>query len=377
MITDSPHQYLRIGLQAGCDRAMLQRAIAEASHVESLGFTSVLTLKHLAWQSGASYLYLREIVQRKMDPYTEIQRRRRDGTQMRRISAPDPPLMAVQRWLLRKIVHKMVVHPASCAYMPGNSILLCAKKHVGASWLIKMDVHDFFHSIDERQIFYVFHKVGYNRLISLELARICTRGNLGPFLNPTTLRRYDIESYRSLRLGALPQGAPTSGPLANVVMNNCDERLHALALEHELVYTRYADDITFSADYGFDRRRAERVVALAEDILRKRGLRPHKNKTKISPPGSRRVILGLLVDGHSVRLSKEVRHRIDEHIRGVRHFGLKEHSRHRHFASTFGFVNHVNGLLAFAHDVEPEYASRKYQEWHEVMHAQKWPLPKP
>jgi RNA-directed DNA polymerase len=373
MIADSPHQYLRIGLQEGRDRELLRRAIAEASHAESLGLTSVLTLKHLAWQSGASYSYLRKIVQRQIDPYTEIRRRRRNGAEMRRISAPDPPLMSVQRWLLRRIVHKMAVHPASCAYMPGNSVLLCARRHVGASWLIKMDVHNFFHSIDERKIFHIFHKSGYNRLISLELARICTRGGLGPSLNGTALRRYEISSYRSLRLGALPQGGPTSGPLANVAMYDCDTELNTLAMNYGLIYSRYADDITFSAGGDFDRRRANEVVTLAGETLRKRGLTPHKNKTKISSPGSRRIVLGLLVDGDSVRLSKEVRHRIETHIRGVRHFGLKEHSRHRHFASVFSFVHHVNGLLAFAYDIDPEYARYRYEEWNNAVHSRGWP----
>ena len=82
---DSPHRYLRLGLQAGHDRNLILRAVAEASRTEAAGLTSVLTLNHLAWQTGASYLYLRRIVQRQTDPYSDILRRRRDGTEMRHI----------------------------------------------------------------------------------------------------------------------------------------------------------------------------------------------------------------------------------------------------------------------------------------------------
>ena len=370
MITDSPHKYRRLGKQLGHDPELLTRAATWAALVESQGLASVLTLKHLAHQSGASYAYLRKIIQRKSDPYTEIHRKRRNGTPMRVISAPDPPLMAVQRWILRRIAQYLRVHPASCAYMPGNSIVKCASAHLGATWLMKMDVHDFFHSIDERRVYSLFESVGYGPLVSLELARLCTRGTLGPRLDSASLKEYVISSYRTLTLGALPQGAPTSGALANAIMYDCDVELSALASSYDLVYTRYADDITFSASGDFMRADAIKVVRLATEVLMRNDLMPHAGKTRIAPPGSRRIVLGLLVDGDSLRLPRATRRRLADHIRGVKTFGLKDHSAHRNFTSTFGFMNHVNGIIAFAHDVEPEWADNVAREWNEVLTTQ-------
>lgn len=375
MITDSPHRYRRIGLQSGHDAGLLARAVVSASLVERHGMASVLTLKHLAWQSGASYIYLRRIIQRSEDPYSEILRSRRNGSAMRTISAPDPPLMSVQRWIYKNIVQHMGVNPSSCAYMPGDSVMRCASVHVGATWLIKMDVHDFFHSIDERQVFSVFNSAGYGKLVSLELARVCTRAVLGPWLNLRNVRPYTVSSYRASRLGVLPQGAPTSGALANVVMNECDEELSDLAVEYGLAYTRYADDLVFSTSDNFSHMSANKVVSRAGAILRKHDLVPHNGKTRIAPPGSRRIVLGLLVDGDSVRLPRQTRRRIADHIRGVRLFGLANHSRSRGFASMFGFVNHVDGLIAFAKDVEPEFADRCRSEWSVVLNRQSWRSP--
>lgn len=375
MINDSPHLYRRVGLQAGRDRGLLDRVIVQSALLEEKGFASVLTLKHLAWQTGASYTYLREIVQRRRDPYTEIHRRRRNGAEMRVISSPDPPLMAVQRWILRRVVQHMAVHPASYAYMPGNSIGRCAEKHVGATWLIKMDVHDFFHYIDERQVYLAFSRVGYNRLIALEMARICTRQGLGPHVIGFDIPHYTISSYRSLSMGTLPQGAPTSGALANVIMRPCDIKLSGLALEYGLMYTRYADDITFSSGAGFTRAEAQKVIKLAGVVLSQCGFTPHARKTRISTPGSRKIVLGLLVDGDSIHLSRSHRQRISDHIRGVRIFGLKEHAKHYGFTSTFGFVNHVNGLLGFAHDIDPEFAEVSFQRWSEALQGHGWRAP--
>jgi RNA-directed DNA polymerase len=374
MITDSPHRYIRLGLSDGRSRDLLNTAVAEAQQVEVSGLTSVLTLNHLAWQTGASYLYLRSIVQRQIDPYDDILRYRRNGAAMRLISAPNPPLMSVQRWILRNIIQRVNVHSASAAYSPGNSISLCAKRHLGANWLVKMDLRDFFHSIDERRIYSVFQGLGYNRLISFELARICTRAGLGPILAPTSVPHYTINSYRTWKLGALPQGSPTSGALANIVMYTCDEALSEIAAVQGLVYTRYADDITFSHADRFDRRRAEELIRVTSEALRSHGFTLHSRKTKIVPPGSRKIVLGLLVDGNSVRLSKNVRCQIDTHIRGADVFGLKEHALHRGFSSVFGFVHHIDGLLAFARDVDPEYADARYRSWNEVKRRQGFPF---
>jgi RNA-directed DNA polymerase len=375
MISDSPHLYRRVGLQGGYSRDLLDRAIAQSTHLEQNGYTSVLTLKHLAWQTGASYRYLREIVQRQRDPYTEILRRRRDGKAMRLISAPDPPLMATQRWILHRIVERMPVHGASYAYMPHSSIIKCAKRHVGAAWLIKLDVHNFFHSIDERQIFRAFADAGYNRLVAFELARVCTRGALGPRLSSLRVPYYNIESYRSLSLGALPQGAPTSGALSNVIMYSCDNKLAQLATDLGLTYTRYADDIVFSGSRSLTRSQATRAVEAASLTLKRHGFAPHNRKTRISPPGSRKIVLGLLVDGDTVRLSHRVRQQIADHIRGVRVFGLHDHARHFGFTSSFGFVNHVNGLLAFAHDVDEVFATASIQRWSEALGSPEWKVP--
>ena len=281
MITDSPHRYIRLGLSAGRSRELLNAAVAEAQRVESAGLTSVLTLNHLAWQTGSSYLYLRSIIQRQIDPYEDILRHRRNGAAMRLISAPNPPLMSVQRWILRSIVQRVHVHSASTAYSQGNSISRCAERHLGASWLVKMDLQDFFHSIDERRIYSVFQGLGYNRLVSFELARICTRIGLGPDLNPNMVPQYTINSYRMWKLGALPQGSPTSGALANIVMYSCDEALNDIAAARGLVYTRYADDITFSHADRFDRGRAEEVIKSTSKTLRSHGFTLHKKKTKL------------------------------------------------------------------------------------------------
>jgi RNA-directed DNA polymerase len=283
--------------------------------------------------------------------------------------------MHAQRWILSRILNPVDAHPASFAYQRSSSIRACASRHLGADWLIKLDLHNFFHSIDERQVYLIFHGLGYARLPAFELARVCTRQ--ATFTFPGTsrfrvMRHRDqvISDYDTSFLGYLPQGAPTSGALANLVARPLDDRLTVIADEHQLVYTRYADDITLSASRPFSRRRASRIIHQVSLAVRAAGFLVHQKKTRVVPPGARRIVLGLLVDGERVRVTRELRSRVESHVYGAEKFGLASHQTARGFASALGLIRHVDGLLAFAHDIDPTWASPWWERWRRLVLSQ-------
>jgi RNA-directed DNA polymerase len=264
MITDSPHLYRghgekiyrRRGEEAEVADSIISASLMQSQLVERRGLAAVLTLNHLAYQTGASYGFLRNICERDIDPYSDLAIKRKNGRSMRPISIPDPILMEVQRWILDRILTIPPVHQNSYAYARGKSIRQCAQKHLGAKWLVKLDIRDFFQSINEARVYSVFEDVGYQPLISLELARICTRYAI--HAEHIDSRRYVarphytiINTYKKPFLGFLPQGAPTSGALANHVANSLDIKLTELADSHNVVYTRYADDLTYSSSGNF------------------------------------------------------------------------------------------------------------------------------
>ncbi|WP_203994093.1 reverse transcriptase family protein [Virgisporangium aurantiacum] len=351
---------------------MLQAAIEQAARVERRGLAHVLTLNHLAHRTGAPYPYLREIVERKRDPYHVFEIRRRVGGSGRVISSPDPTLMHVQRWILSRILNHVPVHPASFAYRTGFSIRACASQHLGADWLVKLDLHNFFHTIDERQVYQVIRQAGYTRLVALEIARLCTRQSTGTFPGSRrfhAMRIHDrvIANYTTNCLGFLPQGAPTSGALANLVARPLDDRLTAIADDHQLVYTRYADDIVLSGLGPFNRAHAASIIRLAGTAIRESGFEPHDGKTRVVPPGARRIVLGLLIDGERLRVPRDTRSRIEAHVYGAERFGLVHHQINRKFASALGLVRYVDGLLAFAHDVDPTWATPWWERWRRLV----------
>ena len=108
MITDSPHLYLRNGQAAGRAPELLDLFVRRADATERHGMSAVLTLKHLAHQTEADHGFLRDIIGRAIDPYTEFLLHGK-----RQISSPKPPLLAVQKWILR-------AYSRSCPLPPGK-----------------------------------------------------------------------------------------------------------------------------------------------------------------------------------------------------------------------------------------------------------------
>jgi RNA-directed DNA polymerase len=297
-VTDlPPHLYIGRGVELGHDPAVVARASARRAALAARWLLPILSLGHLAHLTGASYPYLREIVERKRDPYIDITRPKRDG-RSRAISSPEPVLMSVQRWILHHVLPLIQTHPASFAYQKERSIVDCARMHLGARWLVKMDLHDFFSSVEETRVYHVFHGLGYSPLVSLELTRICTRlADPHPVQYIRSHHYPSIPTYAIDGAGWLPQGAPTSGALANVTTFRLDRKLSHIASHRGLVYTRYSDDLTFSAGTNFSRNQAANLIDHVRNVVRDEHFSLHDRKTRVVPPGARHVVLGLMLAG--------------------------------------------------------------------------------
>lgn len=351
---------------------MLRRALAYHRDISANGSYPLLTLGHLARETQTEWGYLRSIVERRLDEYTAIRRMKPDGT-YRAIWAPLPALMHVQRWLLTNVLTGLKVHDAAFAYRRGLSIRHCANQHVGARWLLKMDLHNFFGTIDETRVYSTLRGLGYPALLAFEMARVCTKivrpDKELPSLRGRGLERYDVP-YR----GVLPQGAPTSGALANAIGFGLDVQLREIADTHGLEYTRYSDDLMFSSSSQFSRATTSKLVTQIERSISLTGFQVHKKKTRVVPPGARKIVLGLMLTENEVRLVPEFRSRLDNHIRCVEKYGPAAHAATRRFDSALSMINYIDGCLAFATDIEADWAHARTQRWTDALRRHGHPL---
>lgn len=357
------------------------------------GVRPIYTLGHLAHMSAVPEGYLEGIVNRQIDPYRLVELRKGDGRTTRMIAVPEPRLMQVQRWMLSEVFGRMQAHPAAFGYVKGRSAVLSAQAHLGAKWLVKLDVRNFFHQFDERQIYWLLRRHSYSRIVALELARISTRhvttqqtwlpSKYSDDERPVRTRAWDLVEVAEFlfsedddsdgdpveepngdglpfdfgtRLGYVPQGAPSSGAITNALSFRLDERLSKLSAESCVVYTRYADDITFSGWRAFSRPEADRLLRAANAILMQEKLEPNRAKTKVLSGRSPLEVLGIRVDGEEIRLGRKTRASLDYHVRGVERFGFIAHAEHAGFRDVLGFRAYLFGLVRYAFSVEPKRA---------------------
>lgn len=360
---ESPHLY-RANAPEGTSPQVITRVLEIERSQAGLGVHPIYSLNHLAHLSDVDYTFLRDIASRSVDGYVVYQIRKRDGISLRSIAAPLEPLQIAQRWLLDNVFSKLETHPASYAYQSGRSVRQCAEVHVGANWIIHFDLKDFFHQSDERDVYNLLVGSRYEPLVAFEIGRITTRMPGSPqdwlpkkYAEEGSARTAPKLPYTQRRLGYVPQGAPTSGAITNALALALDNRLEQLAASENLVYSRYADDITFSSSGSFSRPSAVGKVAKLSRAIAQAGYEVNASKTRIVPPGRRLQVLGILVDGPAVRLTLRTRNRIEYHLRGMEKFGIQQHQAHAGFDDSIGMLHFVRGLVDYAWDIEPVRAT--------------------
>ena len=237
-------------------------------------------------------------------PYTHFTINKRNGTP-RQIWSPIPRLKFVQRWILENILNNLMTHGAAHGFVRGKSIVTNATVHCNSALLIKLDVKDFFPSVHWRRVKGVFRHAGYPEQIATLLALLCTE-------SPRQMVQQNGKTYYvALSDRALPQGAPTSPALTNIVCLNLDRRLTGLAEKIGLRYSRYADDLTFSlpANSTSIKNAAQpsdhnhligQLLGSVHKILQEEGFILNNDKTRVIRMGNQHNVTGMVVNGEGV-----------------------------------------------------------------------------
>lgn len=220
--------------------------------------------------------------------YRQFSLRKRNGG-TRNISSPGNELKEVQRLINRRLLSGMQSHFSCTGFEPGESIVYNAEPHVGKEVIIKIDIRDFFANTGEDRVFAYFRKIGWNE----ETAELLTR----------------LTTWN----GSLPQGAPTSPRLSNLVNYRMDCRLGSFALGQGGEYTRYADDITISLPED-DRFKITQVLSFVRLVLLENGYRPNKKKLRVIRKHQQQRVTGLVIN-EKIQLPRQTR----KWLRAVRH----------------------------------------------------------
>lgn len=214
---------------------------------------------------------------------------------LRVIQAPKGKLRKIQGKLGDYLTKIYAIYAPEHAhgFVLKKSIVTNAETHIQQNWVMNCDLSDFYGSIHYYRVKRLFESspFHFNSEVSNLLAKLCTT-----------------------RTG-LPQGAPTSSTISNMIAFELDHRLTNLAEKRGYRYSRYADDITFSSNRSFatDMVELERVPhkeyndelvttgkyivgEMLENIIKACGFQINPNKTRLQSRYERQVVTGLCVN---------------------------------------------------------------------------------
>jgi len=299
-----------------------------------------LPLTKLAWLADYHGHNAGEKVKKKQH-YHYVWIKKRSGGE-RLLEAPKPLLKALQKRILRDILNKVPPHPSAHAYTPKKSIRSNAQPHCGKYIVIKADLASFFPSITTKRVAAIFRGLGYNVEISHWLARLCT--NIVPY---DIMKKERFDTFLTYRHA--PQGAPTSPALANLAAWGMDCRLAGLAKKWSMTYTRYADDLTFSADEAAIKGKSLNwFVKYLRGIVRDEKFGWNKEKLKIVRRGGRQFVTGL-----TVNVKPNIGRKEYDTLKAILHNCVKHGLASQNREKIANFRAHLEGRVSFVTSVNP------------------------
>lgn len=228
--------------------------------------TSHSKLSYVAYGVGVSNLY-------------EIFQIPKKNGEMRLIRAPLPQLKNLQQRLKTHLEGLYSPHDAASAFIYGRGIVFNAQKHLKKKLVFNIDLENFYHSIN------------FGRVRGLLMAK------------PYSLKEDTATLIAHICCvdKVLPQGAPTSPLISNMICRRLDRQLSHLARINRCTYSRYADDITFSSHLATDNQIFE-VEKPTEpgraliDLIESNGFSINLAKTRLQSNFQRQVVTGLKVN---------------------------------------------------------------------------------
>jgi retron-type reverse transcriptase len=279
---------------------------------------------------------------------------------VRLISAPMPRLKAVQHWILRHILEKVALHECAHGFRAGRSIVTNARPHVGAETVVNLDLQDFFPTITYRRVKGLYRSFGYSEAAATILGLLCTE----PATEEVELdgRKYFVAT------GArhLPQGAPTSPAVTNALCRRLDRRLLKLAGELGFTYTRYADDLTFSAS-GENLRHLSGVLAGVKSIVEHEGFAVHPEKTRVLRRSRQQEVTGIVVNSRANVSRQELRR-----FRATLYQIEKDGPAGKSWGHSQDVIASIQGFANFVYMVNPEKGAELQQRVRAIVEKYDW-----
>jgi len=243
----------------------------------------------------------------------------------RTIYSPNPLLKSIQKKILTNILNNKEISKYAKAYHKNISLKDNAIPHLNKKVVLKLDIIDFFENIEYPTIYKCcFNEAYFPKSVGHLLTTLCT--------------------YES----RLPQGAPTSSYISNLVMKDFDNEIGTYCEQHNISYTRYSDDMTFSGDFN-----PSELISKIRKLLYKLGLKINNKKIHVISNSQQQNVTGIVVN-KKIQVSSKYRNAIRQSIYYINKYGLKDHlSRINFNKEPINYINSLYGKTLYVLSIDP------------------------
>ena len=250
--------------------------------------------------------------------------KKHNGT-YRTIYSPNPLLKSIQRKILNNILNNKEISKYAKAYHKNISLKDNALPHLNKKIVLKLDIIDFFENIEYPTIYkYCFNEVYFPKSVGHLLTTLCT--------------------YES----RLPQGEPTSSYISNLIMKDFDNEIGSYCEQHNISYTRYSDDMTFSGKFN-----PRELISIVRKQLYKLGLKINNKKIHVINNSQQQNVTGIIVN-KKIQVSSKYRNKIRQSIYYIKKYGLKEHlNRINNQKESINYINSLYGKILYILSIDP------------------------
>ena len=289
----------------------------------------IFEYRHLSLLLGCNFNYLNKIINCPEKFYRNFSIKKKSGGE-REITAPLPSIMNIQYWIYENILTNVKIHKCAHGFTNKKSIITNARLHSGENQLLKIDLKDFFTSIKINRVVSIFKHLGYASNVAFYLAALCC-----------------YNEY-------LPQGAPTSPILSNIVSYKLDNRLFNLAQKFNLKYSRYADDLIFSGDII-----PVKFIHYVDEIIKNEGFEINNTKTRLYKNKTKRIVTGISVLKNELKIPRDYKRDLKLELNYILKFGIDSHLKKKKIRN-YKYLTSIIGKVNFWLSVEPnnEYAQK-------------------
>jgi RNA-directed DNA polymerase len=322
--------FTKEALKTGYSQHNIQRCLDYAQVLFSHNLPVIYNPTHLSTLVGYEKKYIKRASLYARNFYRDFEITKKNGSK-RLISEPLPSLKEIQIWILKNILYKIPVSPFAKAYKPNVKLIENLKFHKKQPKVFTLDLENFFPSIKIKAVEKIFRQLGYSNMISKLLSKLCTRD------------------------GSLPQGAPTSPCLSNLIFKNADLEIFNFCKQRKIRYTRYADDLSFSGHFD-EKELLDKVTKTIEKL----DLRINKEKTKLMTPNTRQTVTGIVVN-EKPQLVFHKRNELRQALYYIKKFGIDEHRQYKEIYQ-MNYLEHLLGKINFVLQINPrdaEFAAYK------------------